>query len=134
MLLLENVLKQSNGTDNKKKTIPSFSGINLNEKLEIGEVRELTIDFRVLYTSDKRELIDSASWRLYTKDDIDEIDVFEYHPIEKGYLHNFVVVDTNDLVPGRYFIDLKVRNGRNVNYFRECFKFEVISNITELYK
>ena len=123
-----------NGTENKKKTIPSFSGINLNEKLEVGEVRELTIDFRVPYTTDKRELIDGAEWRLYVKDNLDEINVFEYHPIEKGYLHNFVIINTNDLVPGRYFIDLKVKNGRNINYFRECFKFEVVSNITELYK
>ena len=100
----------------------------------MGEVRELTIDFRVPYTTDKRELIDGAEWRLYVKDNIDEINVFEYHPIEKGYLHNFVIINTNDLVPGRYFIDLKVKNGRNINYFRECFKFEVVSNITELYK
>lgn len=123
-----------NGTENKKKTIPSFNGINLNEKLEVGEVRELTIDFRVPYTTDKRELIDGAEWRLYVKDNLDEINVFEYHPIEKGYLHNFVIINTNDLVHGRYFIDLKVKNGRNINYFRECFKFEVVSNITELYK
>ena len=68
------------------------------------------------------------------KNNIDEINVFEYHPIEKGYLHNFVIINTNDLVPGKYFIDLKVKNGRNINYFRECFKFEVVSNITELYK
>lgn len=125
---LGNTLKSS------QKTIPSFSGINYKEKLEIGEIRELTIDFRVPYTTDKRELIDNAEWRLYVKDGNDEINVFEYHPIEKSYLHNFVMIDTNDLVPGIYHIDLKVQNGRNLNYFRECFTFEVVSNITELYK
>ena len=120
--------------ENKHKTHPSFSGINYNEKLGKGEVRQLTIDFRVPYTSDKRVLVDSAEWRLYAKDNVDEIDVFEYQSIEKGYLHNFVMIDTNDLVPGKYFIDLKVQNGRNTNHFKECFAFEVVNNITEIYK
>lgn len=123
-----------NGLENKTKTIPSFSGINYKEKLGLGEIRELTIDFRVPYTSDKRELIDSAEWRLYMKDGNDEINIFEYQLIEKGYLHNFIIIDSNDLVPGLYYIDLKVQNGRNLNYFRECFTFEIVNNITELYK
>lgn len=123
-----------NSTENRVKLQPSFSGINVKEKLGIGEVRTLNIDFRVPYTSDKRELIDNAVWRLYVKDNNDEIDVFEYHPIEKGYLHNFVMIDTNDLVPGRYHIDLRIKNGRDINYFKDCFEFEVVSNITELYK
>jgi hypothetical protein len=118
----------------KDKVIPSFSGINYKEKLSIGEVRELVIDFRVQYTTDKRELIEGAEWKLYTKDNTNEICVFEYHPIEKGYLHNFVVIDSNSLVPGKYYIDLKITNGKNVNYFRECFEFEITNNITEIYK
>ena len=123
-----------NDIGNKQKTQPSFSGINYGEKLGKGEIRQLTIDFRVPYTTDKRVLVDSGEWRLYTKDNKDEIDVFKYHLIEKGYLHNFVMINTNDLVPGKYFIDLKIQNGRNTNYFKECFIFEVVSNITEIYK
>ena len=123
-----------NDIGNKQKTQPSFSGINYGEKLGKGEIRQLTIDFRVPYTTDKRVLVDSGEWRLYTKDNKDEIDVFKYQLIEKGYLHNFVMINTNDLVPGKYFIDLKIQNGRNTNYFKECFIFEVVSNITEIYK
>ena len=68
-------------------------------------------------------------YRIYVKEGNKEIDVFDWHPIEKRFLTNVFYVNTNDLIPNKYFIDIKDRN----QTYKEICSFKVVSNITQRY-
>lgn len=114
--------------------VPSVYGINDSENLNQGEVREVIVDFREKYTTDKRHLIAKAEYRLYVKDGNRELDILQYQPIEMAEDINFFNIYTMDLIPNEYFIDIKVTNGQEKNIFKNVLRFNIISNITERYQ
>lgn len=118
----------------KNNLIPTLYGINDNEKITRDEVREVTVDFRKEYESEKMYLVDSAEYRLYVKDGNREVDVIDYHPIEKTFLNNYFLVFGGDLIPNTYYVDIKVKLGREIKYFRKALTFKVVSNVTERYQ
>ena len=118
----------------KNDVVPSFEGINNGEKINRGEVREVVVDFRKKYTTDKKELIDGGEYRLYVMDGTREVEVFDYQPIEKAFLNNFFVIHTEDLVPNEYFIDVKVKIGRETKYYKRAIRFDIVSDVTERYE
>ena len=113
---------------------PSFYGINDDEDLGQGEIREIGVDFRQKYSTDKKELITTADYRLYVKDGNREIDVLPYQPIEKAFLNNFFVLYTEDLIPNQYYIDVRVQMGRETKFYKEALRFKIVSNVTERYQ
>ena len=129
-----NFIKLGNGSSDKNSLVPCLCGINDAEKLNRGEVREVEVDFRKKYTSDKKELVDSAEFRLYVKDATREITVIDYQPVEKGFLNNFFVIYTDDLIPNEYYVDIRVNQGREIKYFKNALRFTVVSNVTERYE
>lgn len=118
----------------KHPLVPTLYGINNDEGLILGEIREVTVDFRREYSTDKMELVSNAEYRLYVKDGDREIDVLQYQPIEKGFLNNFFIIYTTDLIPNRYFIDIKVKQGRETKHFKDILHFNVVSDVTERYQ
>lgn len=130
----ESFLQIGSNSAFKDMMVPSVYGINFDEKLHRGEEREVVVDFRKKYTTDKKELIDSAEYKLYIKDGNRELDVIDYTPIEKAFLNNFFVVYTEDLIPNEYFVDIKVKHGRETRYYKEVLKFKVASDVTERYE
>lgn len=118
----------------KKNLVPSFYGINDDESIAQGEVREVCVDFREKYNTDKKILIDSAEYRIYVKDGNREFDVIPYQPVEKSFLNNFFMVYTTDLIPNQYFVDVKINIGRETKYYRGALRFKVVSNVTERYQ
>ena len=124
------------GSDSATKStlVPSIYGINDLEKLHQGEIREVTVDFRKEFETDKKILIDSAEYRLYVKDGNREIVIIDYQPVEKAFLNNFFMIYTEDLIPNNYYVDVKVHYGRETRYFKECLRFKVVSDVTERYQ
>lgn len=127
-------VKLGDGSNLKNPLVPTIFGINNNEDLILGEIREVTVDFRRQYSTDKMELVDNAEYRLYVKDGDREIDVIRYQPIEKAFLNNFFVIYTTDLIPNRYFVDIKVKQGREVKHFKDILHFNVVSDVSERYQ
>lgn len=123
-----------NNSNYKHNVVPTFYGINDDESITIGEIREITIDFREKFSTDKKVLIDSAKYRLYVKDGNREYNVLDYQPIEKSFLNNFFIIYTSDLIPNQYYVDVEVKIGREIKYYREALRFKIISNITERYQ
>ena len=126
-------LKISSDSSIKKNMIPTMYGINDEEKIHQGEVREISVDFRKEYETDKKYLVDGAEYRLYSKDGNRDITIIDYRPIEKTFLNNFFIIYAGDLIPGRYYVDIKTKLGREVKYFREALRFRVVSDVTERY-
>lgn len=118
----------------KNPLVPTLYGINNDENVIIGDIREITVDFRRQYSTDKMELVDNAEYRIYVKDGDREIDVFQYQPIEKAFLNNFFVVYTMDMIPNRYFVDIRVKRGRETKHFKDILHFNVVSDVTERYQ
>ena len=131
---MSNFLKIGNSSSAKENVVPSVYGINDNEDINRGEIREVTVDFRKQFTTDKKELIDGGEYRLYVKDGNREVTVIDYTPIEKAYLNNFFMIYTEDLIPNEYYVDVRVQSGRELKYFKNALRFTVVSDVTERYE
>jgi hypothetical protein len=118
----------------KRDAVPTIYGINDEESINQGEVREITVDFREKYMTHKKVLIDSAEYRLYVKDGNREFEVIPYHPIEKTFLYNFFVIYTEDLIPNQYYVDIKVNLGRETKFYKKALRFKIVNDVTERYE
>ena len=127
-------LSIGNKSDLRHSIVPSIYGINMDEGLHRGEVREVSVDFREEYSQDKKELISTAKYCLYTEDGSRVIEVLPYQRIEQTFLNNFFIVYTEDLIPGEYFIDIEVNTGRETKYFKKILRFKILSDVTERYE
>lgn len=123
-------LSIGSNSDIRKNIVPTFFGINDEESINIGDVREIGVDFVTKYETNKKVLIDSGEYRLYVKDGDREIDVIEYQPIEKCFLNNFFVIYTDELIPNKYFVDVKIKLGRETKIYKEAFRFKIVNNVT----
>ena len=119
---------------NKNNLVPFLSGINDNESINRGEIRTVIVEFREKFSTDKRKLASNAEYRLYVKDGNRELDVIQYHPIEKSFLNNFFNIYSSDLIPQTYYVDIRVTDRTELRYFKNVLRFNVISNITERYE
>ena len=121
--------KFSNAKQDKGSYIPSITGIIPDENIQIGEIRDLDIVFRKKFTTNVCEIFNDCYYRLYVKDASNEIDVIKWHPIDKLYLTNNIMIDSNDLIPNLYYLDIK----RGNDYYRDVLRFTVKSNIENKY-
>ena len=125
-------LGKYNTTENKY--VPQISGINDNENIEIGDIREVIVDFIEEYSYGKKVIPFIAEYRIYVKENDKEIDVFPYQIIERKFDEHSFVINTNDLIPNNYHIDIRSKQGKNLIYFKNVLEFSIISNITNYYK
>ena len=118
----------------KDVLVPVFEGLNDNEVLNYGEVREVGVDFRKKYTTDKKEIVDTAFYRVYVKDGEREVEIFDgFIPVEHTFLRNFFIINTSDLMPAQYHIDFKVKQGREEHYYKDALRFKIVSDLTKRY-
>lgn len=122
-----------NNIGERQDLVPYLSGINDAEKIKIGDIRRIDVDFRIPYTSNQKAIFDSAEYRVYVKDANREVNVYDYQLLESAFLQNYFIIDTNEMVPGEYFVDMKVKTGLNVKYYHEVTRFTVVSNITDYF-
>lgn len=116
------------------RTVPSVYGINANEDILRGETREVVVDFRRKFTTDKKVLNCNAEYRIYIKDGNREYTVIGFNPVEKSFLNNFFVIHTQDFVPGKYFIDIKVNEGRTTRFYKDVLHYNIVSEVRERYQ
>lgn len=131
---LSNKLMIGENSYSKNSLVPSLSGINDNESLRRGQEREVIVDFREKYSTDKKKLISTGEYRIYVYDGNRQLDVIPYTKIEKGFLNNFFKIYTNDFIPNKYHIDIKVNDGREIRFFENVLSFEIVSDVTERYE
>lgn len=126
--------KVGNETVFEDRTVPSVYGINANEDVLRGEIREIVVDFRRKYTTDKKLLNCSAEYRVYVKDGNREYTVIDFTPVEKSFLNNFFIIHTEDFVPGKYYIDVKVNEGRTTRLYKDVLHYNIVSEVRERYQ
>ena len=112
----------------KIQIVPSIYGINHNEKIKRGDIRKINVECKIPYTSNQEYSIDNLYYRLYTKSGNDNIDVIKWTNIEKSFNNNFFYINTNELIPSKYYIDIKFnRNDEIINYYN-ILEFEILNN------
>ena len=122
-----------NNIGERRDLVPYLSGINDAEKIRIGDIRRIDVDFRIPYTNNQKAIFDSAEYRVYVKDANREVVVYDYQPMECAFLQNFFVIDSNEMVPGDYFVDIRVKTGLNTKIYHEITRFTIASNINEYF-
>ena len=115
--------------EENEEYIPNTSGICDNEYLNLGEIRKVEVTFRKQYTTNQYKVLKNCSYRVYVKEGNKELDVFPWHPMEKRFLSNRFYINTNDLIPNKYYIDVKSPN----RTYKGICEFQVVSNITQRY-
>ena len=122
-----------NKLENNNRFIPNVSGINDSESIKRGDVRKLIINARVQYTSQEYQLINGMETRLYVMDGNRELDVFPWEPVNKTFLENYVIIDTNILIPQRYYLDVKIKYGMEEIIHHDVLHFDIVNDIGNRY-
>lgn len=112
---------------------PNISGIKEKEQIKRGDVRKLIISAKPNYTTNTVQLVDSLDIRVYIKDGTREIDVIEWDGIHKAFSENFYLIDTNILIPQRYFVDVRIRYGLNSIIHHDVLSFDIVDDLNNKY-
>lgn len=134
VLPMENKIFIGKHNTYENKYVPQISGINDKEDIEIGDIREVMVDFIEEYSYGKKNIPSISEYRIYVKENDKEIDVFPYQIIERKFDEHSFVINTNDLIPNQYHVDIRIKQGKNLKHFKNVLEFSIISNITNYYK
>ena len=111
----------------------STYGINNDETILRGDVRKVVIYPRVRYNRNAAQLISSAYARLYIKDGQREIDVIPYQRVNRSFLENFFVIDTNILIPEKYYMDVKILYNNELIIHHDVLSFKIVQSLDNKY-
>ena len=112
---------------------PSTSGINEKEQIKRGDVRKLVISAKPNYTQNVYQLVDSMDIRLYVKDGMGEIDVISWDKVNKSFSENYYMIDTNILIPQRYYVDIRISYGMNSIIHHDVLSFDIVNDLDNRY-
>lgn len=113
-------------TKKQEKIVPSIHGINHKETIKVGDIRKVNVVNRIAYTTRQEGNAFDTEYRLYAQADGNQVDVIDWTKVERGYNENFFYINTNELVPGHYFIGIKMINDIEEDIHNEMCEFEII--------
>ena len=111
--------------------IPSVYGINDHEQIKQGDIRKVNIECRIPYTANQLRSIDGIEYRLYVLEGEKQYDVISWTKVERGYNENYFLINTNELIPYRYYIDLRVNKNMELINHPKVLEFDIINDVTD---
>ena len=118
-----------NSIDESNSFTPSVYGIDENERIRRGDVRKLCVNARLDYTQQNTRLISGMDVRLYVMDGTRELTVFDYEPVNRTVNENYIMIDTNILVPQIYHVDVRIKYGIEEIIHHDILKFEIVDEL-----
>ena len=112
---------------------PSITGIKEKEQIKRGDIRKMIISAKPSYTVNTTQLVDNIDIRLYVKDGTREIDVIEWDSINRAFSENFYILDTNMLIPQRYYADIRITYGMNSIVHHDVLSFDIVDDLNNKY-
>lgn len=110
-----------------KKVGLNVTGIKRDEKIHRGDIRKVLVSARIPYTIEQKQVVDGLKYRLYVKEGRNEYTVIDFQDVEMTNNNNYFLLDTASLVPGIYYLDVKVESNLEVSTTKEALKFEIVS-------
>lgn len=122
-------------SENNEETeiIPSLNGINHMEQIKRGDIRKINVSCKVPYTTNQEYALDNLEYRLYVMQGVDEMDVIGWSNVERVFNNNYFIINTNDLIPFRYYIDIKVKYNNEIIIHHKQLCFDIINDKTTVY-
>lgn len=114
---------------NKKSYSPLVSGVNMMEEINRGEIRNVSVYFKEEYTNNTYEIVEDTKYRIYVKDGSKEIDVMSDN-VEQIEDFNTFTINTNELLPNVYYVDLFIKHNGETRVFKNVLEFKVVNNST----
>ena len=111
--------------------IPSLYGIQDHEQIKRGDIRKVGIECRIPYTTSQLRSLEGIDYRLYVMEGVKEYDVIEWTKVERGYNENYILINTNELIPSRYYIDIRVHRNLELIHHPKLLQFDIINDVTD---
>lgn len=112
---------------------PVLYGIKSNEIIKRGDIRKLTVLTKVNYSNNNYQTIDGVEARLYVKDGEREIDVISWEHLNKTLTESYMSIDTNMLIPQKYYIDIRITYGMQSIIHHDMVHFTIVDDIDNKY-
>jgi hypothetical protein len=132
--IIDFVMKDSSGYYNignndllPKKVGLSVSGIRRDERIHRGDIRKVIVSTRIPYTIEQKQTVDSLKYRLYVKEGRNEYTVIDFQDVEMANNYNYFLLDTESLVPGTYYLDVKVESNLEISTLKDVLSFDIVS-------
>ena len=109
----------------------TLNGIKDEEKLNRGEIREVSVGFLQPYMHRKAEITGNVYYKIYVMDGIKEVNVIDWDEINQCAGYSYFLIDTNGLVPQDYRVDIKVENGRETTLYKNELHFKIVNSFSE---
>lgn len=116
-----------------EQLIPSLYGIKYKEQINSDDVRKIIIDCRIPYTVNHKGNNNLIYYKLYALSGDNEIDVIDWQIVESDYNEQYFYLKMSELIPGRYYIDIKLICDNEVVIHKKMIEFDKINNITKQY-
>lgn len=110
-----------------KKVGVSVSGIKSDERINRGDIRKVIVSTRIPYTINQKQVLDNLKYRLYVKEGRNEYTVIDFQDVNMANNHNYFLLDTASLVPGTYYLDVKIESSQEVTTKKGVINFDIVS-------
>ena len=110
--------------------VPSVYGISDHEQVKQGDIRKIGVECRIPYTTNQLRSVEGIDYRLYVMEGMKQYDVISWTKVERGYNENYLLINTNELVPSRYYLDLRVHKNMELINHPKVLQFDIISDVT----
>ena len=114
--------------------IPNVYGINNKEKILRGDIRKINVECHIPYTSKQLRSVEGIEYRICVRSHDKEMDCISWTKVERGYNENYFLLNTSELIPYRYHIDLRVKQNMELTYYNNNLEFDIVSEFDKTNK
>lgn len=111
--------------------VPSIYGISDHEQVKRGDIRKVGIECKIPYTTNQLRSMEGLDYRLYVMEGLKQYDVVGWTKVERGYNENYILINTNELIPSRYYLDIRVHRNLELINHPKILQFDIISDVTD---
>ena len=114
------------------RVVPNLYGIKNNERIKIGDIRKANVELRIPYTSNQIRESKNVEYRLYVVSADRQVDVISWQHIEQEFNNAYFMINTNELVPTRYFIDIRISDNNELLHYDNILQFDIVKKLNDV--
>jgi|3_EtaG_2_1085321.scaffolds.fasta_scaffold03561_2 hypothetical protein len=105
----------------------SISGIKRDEKIVNGNIRKVIVSARKEYSTNVPVALSNLHYRIYVKQGTTEVETHPWEKINNAYNQNYFILDTGDMIPNEYYVDIQAISNLEVNTYPQTIKFQIVN-------